>query len=690
MSAKFKFYLDDNLLNDEPIGWDDVTSEIVRDFDIHGLLVQTKATLTFTGDGYDYVNCIYNSTSFCNEIRVRIEEQCSEDGQYELVFNGLIKIPDISFDLNKCTCKAPIIDNSYFARIKNNKDIEAFPHVGKTKNGTDITAPSAEAIVFFDPTTGGFVAPAGVDPVGYRVFNILKFLVQFDSDDELGFASTFFDVGGEQQYLYITNGKHLSSTVAADAQDINIGKLSLQKMLDEMYKLFNLGFIIDTTGAKPIFRLEKASYFYGSAITDVLQNANGVVKKVKTDQLYAQVNFGSDKTDNDSRLSFLEDVDLIGFKDESLQITGQCNIDKTLDLKGEFIRSSNVIEDILMGITASPQDSYDEDFILVECHVPNILRAKQFDIFHTGVLPFFYNGNLTNYNVALNFLGSIPQSLVKYISTTDNRFLASDTNLYAWTLFPSNFVFRNPDTFNDDSTPPNFDANGNYNNAIYEYTSTINGILKFNVKRKVNYKTSTATNFYLWSYIDVYDSGGFGGGNLLQSVLVEQKTIYILAGTSPATGIIEIDKNVDINISQGQIAVVRTAIGYFSVFPGAEQYQILSGSFSCLTAGEVQQTFNPEDFKAVQYTFDYPISYSRFKTIKANPKDILAFNIDGISNYEPWIETLKYNHRTTRAQLTLLGRQQITEQDCSGGHVLREDGSFVLREDGGYVLRETN
>jgi len=378
MTPRYKFYLDGTLLADEPIGWEDLVTEIDRDLNLHGLLIKTNLKLTFVGDGYDYLKCVFDANSFCKEVKIIIEEQCSDGSGWDKVVDGLISCLDMQFDMNKCTVECDVEDNSYFARIKNNINIEAFPHVGKSKSGVDISPATLEKLTMFTPSTG---VDSATPRYAYRVFELCKFLVSFMSDGEVDFKSTLFDVGGEFEGLFVTNGLHLATGVAADYQNEDIGSMSFKTLNEEVYKICNVGFTIETILGRPTLRIEKDDYHFGTTVSDTLDNVLGVTKRVKTDLLYSILLIGSTTTDNNPTLSFPEDIQLLGFKEEEYQLTGQCNIDRTFDLLGEWIRSSNVIEDILGGST-----SYDEDFIFV-MGVPvstNVYRAQSYDIFSTG------------------------------------------------------------------------------------------------------------------------------------------------------------------------------------------------------------------------------------------------------------------------------------------------------------------
>lgn len=664
MAPRFRFSLKTadqtswTILADEPEGWSEMSQEIVRDYEIHGLLVNTKAVLKFSGDGYDFIYDIDQCRSFCSEVQIKVEELCSEEGNYEDFFEGLIKMGDVKFYMNLCTCESPIIDNSYYARIKNNASIEAYPHVAKSKNGVDISAATISICRMFRPSTG----VVGGDRKAYRVFEILKFLVAFMSDGEVGFRSDYFDTG-EMKGLFLTNGIHLKDNDITHYQNADIGKISFQSLNDELYKIANLGFMMEPG---PVLRLEPADYFYGDTVIDTLDFASGVVKKTKTEQLYTYVNFGSDKiiTQEDyPALSFPDEINFLGFKDEKLHLSGQCNTDVTLDLKGSFVRSSNVIEDLLDGVTAATVNEYDEDFIFVSAEDVGggVYEAIQYDTFNIGVLPYFYNGNLTNDKVAVRFFGAIPNTISLLSSTENHSFRAENFDCYH-TGTPEVFTDLDygPLHFPNVTTAPNFN-DGDYNAALYEYVVPADGAYSFS--SSIRLKMHLHGSVKLTGLFQVFDAA---------DVFLREFTFD--STTTPNTGGDDFFKlNGFKTIQCFATEKVKVYIRFEKIYSWVSYFFYVGGAcgtlwpnnpdiFACSSGGNIYKQYNPEDFKSVQYKFEYPVSGSRWKNIRENSRQILGFNINGVTPFLPWIETMS-RKSDGMATITLIGKQALKNCD---------------------------
>jgi len=84
---KFRFKLDDIVLQVDPNGWENLASTIKRDNTFNSLLLTQDAELEFFADGYDYIKSVIQK-NLCNNIRVIIQQNCGTG--YETIHRGLI------------------------------------------------------------------------------------------------------------------------------------------------------------------------------------------------------------------------------------------------------------------------------------------------------------------------------------------------------------------------------------------------------------------------------------------------------------------------------------------------------------------------------------------------------------------------------------------------------------------------
>src|SRR6056297_174716 len=119
--SEFRFILNGTTLNDHPDGWQDLKEVFARDEELHGFVVRYEGDLSFVGDGYEILSTIWEQ-GFCNTTELIIEQKC--DSIYRTVAETTVVIADIQQDLHRCVCSVSPIDNSFYARIYNNRFID--------------------------------------------------------------------------------------------------------------------------------------------------------------------------------------------------------------------------------------------------------------------------------------------------------------------------------------------------------------------------------------------------------------------------------------------------------------------------------------------------------------------------------------------------------------------------------------
>ena len=431
MAARYKFYFDGALIT-EPANWDKMTTGIRRDESSRGLLITQDAQLQFTGAEYDYLYSKLVNDGFCGFTELEILENCTGEGDYEPVYKGIIYTSDCEFTLDKCTTLVRIQDNSYFAKINGRKSNDCYINVGRSINDIAITATPTIDLQLFYPCGGNTII---WERKGYRVFDVMTFLISFMTDNEVAFDSPVLNDGGDFEGLCIASGKQLR-----DFTELTyINKFSFSKALDNLWKKLNLAFYVDESGAKPKLVLDYTNNLYSDTEILSLADVPGIVVKTKTDKLYSAVRLGTTETLETDLLcdgsgdyttgAFPEGIAFIGCKDETFNVLGKCNIDRTLDLSTDWIVSSNVIQYILNDADAQGDESYDDKIVLIDCIKDSsdyIARASN-NIDGDPTVTAFYNVRLYNDAVAKMFFGSVPLSIVEYLGTKDDLFWAKKT-----------------------------------------------------------------------------------------------------------------------------------------------------------------------------------------------------------------------------------------------------------------------
>lgn len=539
-----RVYLDSTLLTNTPIGWDKAKIKSKRDKDIRGLFTNYTTDLEFWGDGFDYLDNILNQ-DYCQTVEVTIDSNdCT--GEWETEFNGTIALTQITkYDVERKTITTKILDESFDAKINNNKSLKAFVDVGTSKNGEDITPVTPVDISFFLPTAN-FNTYIGTAREGYRVYDCFRFIIDYMTDGGVDFVSDVFGSSGEYYNWFLFTGSEIR-VGAGNGRQLEV---SFKELFIELHKKTNLSFAIEPnpSGYTNQFRIriEPTEYFEQDDAVITLSDVLGIEMEFDKEALYSNVEIGSDDFDDNVVLSY-PPLNFKAFKEENYTILGQCNVDETLDLVSKYIIDSNVIEDILVNSV----DKYDRKNFLVVTDGSNAIKYKEYgdpvsygtittvtsnkltdssanfiidgvavgdmafnvdtgqeaevtnvdsttvlslssDIF-TGVgenyqvkdSPFNYNHPLTNIEVIERFLGGLPNSVIKHISSSSSaNFLAGITSEVNNSSYPQTINYVE---YDDDSTPPFFDDGANYDTSNYYYSVPSSGLYGFEAESVIRF-----------------------------------------------------------------------------------------------------------------------------------------------------------------------------------------------------------
>lgn len=624
----FRFYLNNNLVSDA-INWADFTETIERDDIINGLLPKYDVKLQFNAGGYTYLYDSFNTNGFCNLVELKVDYTC-DSANYKTILNGYIFLSDCKFNLNKCLVDCDVIDNNYGARIYNNKSVKTYINADKSKNGVAITPCATEDIQLFTPTTAIF----GVVKKCYILKDAFRYLIDFMSDNTLGFESDFLD---SDPNIFGINYLRLMAGGSIRGNDALAPFISFEQLFSELNKKYPISFTTIVVNGKPTIKIENASYFYNNSNAIKIDNIQDLFQSINTELLYSSVKFGGDSLEYNGTTTHFPETKFFNFEKEEYYLQSECNIDKVLDLIAEFISDSNIIEEIY--VTNTSNSSYDKNVFFIESSSLNLAQFAPSPL-GTGT-PYYFNANLTNNKVAERY--SLAGNIALYLGNSDDGFMASlsanitDPTLHYYTD-ASPFTYQVP--FNDDSTPPNNNINGNYNNANYRYTAPSNGVYGF--KNEVQFKAGiyTPQDVQFYYIYEVYDSG-----NVLQFTYnssISQYSPTLFEGFVLPT--VNIIKDTTFYIPATYYVTCKFAIKapISSTFPNSIIYlQYLKDSYwkteTIENGGGVYEAKDIKDYFASKLEFDRPLSNDEYEILKQDLSKSLIVNHDGVSNKTAWI-----------------------------------------------------
>jgi len=659
----FRFYLDGQL-TDQPMNDMELSTTIKRNSSLGALLITQDVELSYNGNndpepleisGYSYLKGKFDTGS-CQEVAIRIIDN-SDPTQTIEIYNGVIKVPSIRFDLQRVVAKCKVQDNSFYAYINNNKSIKYDIQSPTTKNGVLISPPPAYDVdVFLGCDGTALLTPAK----GYRVYDVFQYLVSAISDNKVAFYSNFLQTEPE---VFIFDGFALQNQGATPSVKTSFGAL-----FNEMNKIFNLSFYIDNTDpTNPTMIMEKTSDLFSGLNQVEFLDIKDLQSNIREDNLYGTVKAGSDYNPIGSdQVYTIPGVSYYSFGEEIFTPKGQCNIDNELDLVNQFKISNNAVNDQINGgviesipTTAILGNTLNSNFL-------NVTPAR-----------YYYNPNLNNQNISIRYLSDISNSIANYyLNSNDGEVLA-----YLNTNINNAYVPADNQGFLVNEA---YDFGNYYDTVLARYVTPINGVFTFTSKITLQlgaisnpFGVATPNNWYqVW--LEHYNASNV----IINRYEYYTPNLILTPNTIPPGGIFDrifeyvgaVNStyafnlpNTAVSMNPGDYVTVRFRSYPYTwpiltppLFVAGQQYTILNGQnntyLQCVDNSNVGAVFldvEPDDFKVQLHRFNYPMSQSEFDVILANPTGRIQFAMEGQQPRFGWIKQMKYNHTTATAEFVL-------------------------------------
>lgn len=674
-----RFRLDNLILDELPLGWDDLTTNVTVDRSLlFARLVNIDTRLSWYRDGYDYLLQQYRQVNGCTQVQVVIEEDPQAVGAWEVIYRGIIKLAAVKWNYEPDSADTPIEDDSWYSFLTNNKAIEVNVTLPQTKNGLTTLLIQPKTVQGFDPASGIY---DNVARTMYTVHDVLEWIVRYLSDEEVGFRSDVLSTG-EFRNMLLQTGYRLRTQL----EDKLPLTLTLEDALKECSKHFALGCQLQFTGARPILRVEPIDYFYQRRTELQLDHVQPVEVTTDVARLYATVTTGTEQTQEQGiALSFPEAVRWYGFAKEQYYLLGQCNLNANLDLVRGWVTSSNVWQELVVNNV----DTWDEDVFLLSTYDPDIFgtrNATQTNWLAANTPPFYYNEALTNEQVVTRWLGGIPNTLAAELGAlVSGRFRASEPNPGAWynrnTIAYGNLTFS-PIPFSDETTPPNFDTGGVYDPGLARWYAPSAGLYELNTEIVIQHVMLAAgLLFPMEGSVKTYYTVRFlryNAANTLQATYISDpwlvdwdayhinpsicfwdQDIYINK-TLNWTRSIACDAGDYVEVQLAQSTSVNTCPGGNLNF--SYDFRIAAGAFfQCQRTtdlGDFTEYVNPDAARNVLLRFDAPLGRDQLRGLLANLSGAVVVNTNG-RTFKGWVERLKFDAGTNLASFTLLTSKNL-------------------------------
>jgi hypothetical protein len=631
----------DNTLVTNPDSWKELVSKLKREDQYNALLLYQETELIFNDEAYDYLYQKLLADGYCSVIDCIIQESCDEGASWTQLIKGRIFLSDVKFNERICTAQVKIEDQSFFALIKNNLKIKTAINGRESKNLLDISSviPQTYWVDFYDVATN--VAIQATIPC-VRVYDAFKYLIAFVSDNEIGFESSLFGDGGKWAGLSITTGKRLSTT-----NEEQITQFSLDELYTEIMNVTEpLIMILEDPYGSPKIRIENMDYTYTSNIIATMNDVYEINTSVDEQKIYTNVKLGSSTLNDAPALPFPENINILGFKQEQVYLVGQCNIDNDLDLSGDWVRSNNVIEDILY----LSSDSYDDEIFLIETIRDTLTSytGRTTNVNYFGISPavYYYNTGLINNEILNRYVGGIPNSASSiYGDTQDGKFYAVYIpRTINYTI--DEFQFSYDNEIND--------YGNDYNPITSTFTAPQAGVYSIYASAYLgNFSWSTnGQEVEVDFFLRYYDSSN----NPIGYVLLDNgntDNVY-----SPPNSQISLSGGRTQKMNQGDYVQVWVRLSSFNNNANLVSFDILpTGVFTCYyntNGGGLIVPKDPKNYPILVHEFEYPLSPSEWQNIISNPLGKIAFKMNKQDTRTAWIDEIVYEHFSKTAKIKLI------------------------------------
>jgi hypothetical protein len=434
MAVDIKFLID-GADRGQPTNAEEFSVNITEDTAINTRIVSFDNDLLFVGGVYEYLYSNLIETGGCSLINVDVQYMCA--GVWKRLVTGYIIVSECSFLLDKCQVKTKLYDNSFSSKINNNKSIPFPLNSLLTKNLQAIVPPTIRRVDMYNPSSGAYQYPC----YGVGVYDAFKHLVSCMSDNLVDFDSNYFafDFSADGDFILVSTGL----SIINETRDPAI--VSFETLYTGLNKKLRLGMVIETqANGRPLLRIEPANYFNQQGAQVNLYDQPNITVKFDVAQQYASIDFGStpyleqhECNNGETACTFFQDS-FRGFKEETFGLLGECNTTSVLNLKSSnVVFDTNVIEDTYV----HSNENYNNDTFIIQTFwdvSANKGFARQFDPYNIGQK--VYNGDFTNSETALNWVGGYPNGIYSYIQgftpgSTQVQARSNASPLQTWTVY---------------------------------------------------------------------------------------------------------------------------------------------------------------------------------------------------------------------------------------------------------------
>lgn len=644
---ELRFYFDGVLYNN-PTTWREVNKSLEFDSVNQIITISHDTQHQWIEDAYNFLYGKWTDGLLCDLVDVEIQGRIN--GVYERLYKGVISIPENTFNERRRIVDVQIKDDSFGARIENNKTVRVALDSVQTKNGLSISSTALLKFPFL-PSTGSYMATL---VSGYTVHEAFDFLIGWMTDNKVTFRSDFFDTGAGK-VDFVCSGFNLRKS----GNSITAPKFSFQQLYDQMRKMRNImmGFELSATG-EPVVRIEDIDYFRTSTTTVLLEDVNEVELSFDTNILYTSVKVGSDIVkpsdcdEGNTVCNASNNVSYFGFETEYYSLSGECVSATELDLSTDdpFIIDTNKIQEAI----EFDIDTYDDDTFLISLDPDNLAQFDKSDPLNIG--ENWYNEAYTNKEVLSRYQDYLTGTLGLFSLYNGYNLFKATGNISSGILLPP----QTP-TYTNYQLVLNvevYDPQNRFDLTTDRFTPVDDGAYQFKVGTSIDDISTSPSGIIVSIFLNVehyaadgtlilkYSSDIRAHTTRLSSPIFEEWTSDFISMDSGDYVIFTVDYAQNLNP-----AVFQAEISIGGSSPDLQYFQC---SNSAASVQDTQVNTGDKRFLAIS-SFEYPIPYDKAKSIFNDTSQLIRITSKGIDR-TGYIKDLNYNFVTGKAEMSILSK----------------------------------
>jgi len=646
---ELKFFIN-NALVQSPINWDEIDANIEFDPVNQITTISHESNMEWDGDVYNDLFNAYLNGSICTlfdfELKVEI------DNAEVSIFKGKINISKCTFNERKRVVKVPIIDDSYGAKIENNKSAKVSLDSTETKNGQSISA-TGKPVFCFRPSDGVVIASSRYM---YSVHEAFNFLVGWMSDNTVSFRSDFFDTSltNDGALDYLVSGIDLR---VGGGKSTSAPKFSFMGLFNVMRRVRNIGMGFQRDQGNPVVRIEHIDFFRTNANTLNILDVNETELSFEQSILYTTIKVGSDivkKNDCSTACNASNNVSFFGFETEYYTLNGECTTETelTLTIDDPFIVDTNKIQEAI----EFNVDTYDQNTFLI--HLLDQGNVKKSD--PLGIGENWYNEAYTNKEIISRYQDYLSGTLSLFNLYSDFNLFLYEGNVPSGVLSPN----QSPSYLTFPSTagtglPLNnlvYDPENSVDTANERYYPINEGVYKFCVGAAIDEFGSPPPAIIVYWYLQIEH---YNSGNTLINTYQSDVRSYLTSASpnfeeweSPFIAM-DLGDYAIFNVSyaqNGDPAVVGQATITIGGSSPEQQY------FQCCESHVAIQDaqINNGDKRQLAVTkFEHPLPLDKFRDLFDDTTQRIRVDSLGIDR-TGYINSLRYNIANGEAEISIV------------------------------------